>query len=760
MTDQKAFFGYPSYPSTTRETVSEGARKVAATGIIGVETWEELRVAGQLIIDRVLQAIDECTVACFDVTTLNHNVLFELGYAIGSEKLVWPLFDRSDAEATYRWQRLRLLTTVGYTPYTNSDDIRAAFLSGSPQLQDETIFHALIEPNLQPQHEAAIFYLPSNHQTDASRELTRRIHKEAVRGQSSIEADPTEASVYPLSWYAQQIYASTATIAHFSAPRRFDAEIHNARSALICGLARGMGKPLLILAEEDYLAPIDYRDLVYVYGTARQAVEYADRWLSRHLVSQTPAPQRQTLRAASITLSTELKSIRFGQPVAENEAVELSNYFVDTPAFDEVLERKTTVFIGRKGSGKTANFLRAAEILSDDARNLVCVIKPYGYELEAIVSVLKRLEVGDAKNFAIEALWQYLLYTEIARVAAAAIRNKPAGPVPASPEWQLLSYVDDLAHGINQDFSVRLERAVKSVTDVSIGEGVEENRAHIAAALHAGVIQELRSLLGMALSDRARVCVLIDNLDKAWERTSDLDQLAHILLGLLTAVGRVDLSFGKRDSWRRPVDVTLAVFLRSDIFDKILEVAREPDKIPISRIAWEDRNLLLRVIEERYRSTHPTEKSTDELWDRFFTPTIRTLPTRDYLLFRILPRPRDLVQICSFALNAAVNARHEVIDEMDIIAAEKFYSQFAFEALLVENGLSIDQLEAILFEFAGSSAVVDHNLVEEFVMRAGIGQERVSYVITRLRELSFLGVQVREGVFSYAERGRDFRKVD
>jgi hypothetical protein len=174
--------------------------------------------------------------------------------------------------------------------------------------------------------------------------------------------------------------------------------------------------------------------------------------------------------------------------------------------------------------------------------------------------VLSNLKAGDSKNFVIEALWQYLLYTEIARVAAAAIRDKPAGPMPGSPEWNLLAYVDDPQRGINQDFSIRLERAIKSVPKVSAGQGVEENRARIASSLHAGVIQELRNLLGKALAERGRVCVLIDNLDKSWERTSDLQQLAHILLGLLTAVGRVDLSFGKRDAWRRPVDVTLKRF--------------------------------------------------------------------------------------------------------------------------------------------------------------------------------------------------------
>ena len=69
-------------------------------------------------------------------------------------------------------------------------------------------------------------------------------------------------------------------------------------------------------------------------------------------------------------------------------------------------------------------------------------------------------------------------------------------------------------------------------------------------------------------------------------------------------------------------------------------------------------------------------------------------------------------------------------------------------------------MEEILFEFAGASAVVDHGTVETHIRRVGIEDERVPHVINRLRELSFLGIEVKEGSFSYAERGRDFRKLD
>jgi nucleoside 2-deoxyribosyltransferase len=126
----KLFFGYASYPNLLKETLSEAALKIEQTGIVTCTTWEQLPVAGTLIIDTIIEAIDKADVACFDVTTLNHNVMFELGYAIGAGKRIWLLFDSADEEAEARWKRLKLLTTTGYAPYVGSDDIRQEFLRG------------------------------------------------------------------------------------------------------------------------------------------------------------------------------------------------------------------------------------------------------------------------------------------------------------------------------------------------------------------------------------------------------------------------------------------------------------------------------------------------------------------------------------------------------------------------------------------------------------------------------------------------------
>ena len=57
-----------------------------------------------------------------------------------------------------------------------------------------------------------------------------------------------------------------------------------------------------------------------------------------------------------------------------------------------------------------------------------------------------------------------------------------------------------------------------------------------------------------------------------------------------------------------------------------------------------------------------------------------------------------MVYMCNAAVMAAVNGRHDIVEEDDILAAEMNYSQFAYEALLVENGITVGQLDSVLLE--------------------------------------------------------------
>jgi hypothetical protein len=166
------------------------------------------------------------------------------------------------------------------------------------------------------------------------------------------------------------------------------------------------------------------------------------------------------------------------------------------------------------------------------------------------------------------------------------------------------------------------------------------------------------------------------------------------------------------------VNVTLAVFIRADIFGKVLERAREADKLLYTRLTWNDPELLFRVIEERYEAYEASHEGAAgaELWSLYFCRTVKGIPTKDYLIAKILPRPRDMVYLVKAAVSKAVNRRHSMVKEEDILDAETEYSQYALKSILVENGVTLPELESILYEFAGTAAIVTEQEVRSTVL--------------------------------------------
>jgi hypothetical protein len=754
------FFGYPSNPATIGETIRTAVSEINNGSVARIRTWEDLRVGGRVIIRDILSAIDDSHFFCIDLTGLNLNVMFELGYAIARNKVIFPILDNSFATHRTMFEQLRILTTVGYVPYQNSRQIVEGFYREQPyQSNAETLFEQIVQPSFQPGAEEKLLYLKSRVETEASVRLTRRIYRSPIP--QTID-DPQEVAVQYLAWYGSNIYTALGVICHLMHPDREGAALHNARYALVAGITVGMDKPLRMLTEGDYLAPLDYREVLIQYRTAADAVTRLEEWLSPLEQSWLERQSTRQGYMAALTLATELQNLQIGEPIAENEAEKLVDYyFIETVAYREALEGKQTVFVGRKGTGKSANFIKLANELEADRRNLVVSIKPIAYELQGITDLLSRYRERDNKTYAVESLWKFLLLSEVANVVARMIRERQ---VPMDEdEVALMTLMERDDAMLSRDFSVRLERCVEALHTAQqsrSGErNIEQDQLSISEALHEGIYTELRILLGKILSNKKRVAILVDNLDKAWDRTSDLTNLAEFFLGLLSAAKRLTMDFRRDDSRRDAVYVTVAIFLRSDIFYKIKNVAREPDKINSYRLSWDDPELLLRVIEERFVALHAGNIQPDEMWTRYFCETVKGNPTKQYLLERILPRPRDFVYLIKAAISTAINRRHPRVEEGDILDAEKQYSQFAVESLLVENDLPVGSLEAIIYEFIGNPPFLTYEQVRDSLIMVGVAAERIEEAIDGLCTLRFLGVEVSDGEYRFSDDPQEFRRV-
>ena len=72
----------------------------------------------------------------------------------------------------------------------------------------------------------ALFYVPLGNRVDAGRAIDRSLM--ARKDLSVLTVDEEEQGLAPLSWYAVQIYQSSAALIHLRGPQRSGANVHNA----------------------------------------------------------------------------------------------------------------------------------------------------------------------------------------------------------------------------------------------------------------------------------------------------------------------------------------------------------------------------------------------------------------------------------------------------------------------------------------------------------------------------------------------------
>lgn len=757
----RGFVAFPSTPPTLMETITEGIRKLNETELVHLVPWTDMSIGGKYIIGEICSQIDAAPLFVADITNQNPNVLFELGYAIAKKKRIWLLQDCSTDAAKDRRVKVGLFDTIGYAEYTNSDQIVQRFLEDKPYedlrytpFLDQAIHVENSETGL-----SDLFYLRSYTATEASIRLWNYINKASL---NVIVDDPSEKSQQTISWYAKHVKDSGALLVHLASDDVSDASATNAKYSSIAGLAHGMGKRVLILAHEPYSCPLDYKHLLARHRTANHCLEIASPW-----VDEVRELGKQHRKATTAQRRLEhnrlfLSSLNLGEHVAENEVNTLQEYFVKTGPYQSVLNSRLCLFIGRKGTGKTANLYQAAKELGSDKRNHVCVIKPSAYETESVLISLKNLRTKAEMGGVYESLWKYMVYSELCISVIEALDRRIKSTLN-DDELQFLEWCESEQFRSKGDFSVRLQERVEVIENDVEHTWKGTQPVKLAEHLHSGIIPKMRQMLGNVLRDKKRVVVLVDNLDKAWKTRSDIDELCELLLGFLTVMTTITTDFGKNEHWRSPIQLSLTAFLRSDIYSHLVRAAREPDKLKMERIPWDDTEMLLRVMTERfvYNNDQITEST---LWSKVFSPQTENMPTSDYIVKSIYPRPRDIIVLAQKALSLAVSRGHESIESADVKDARKEYSEYAFNSVNVEDANGIGTVERGTYALIGSSAILSESELLSALAHDGIDGDLQKKYIQAMCRLSVLGLELRKDQFEYiyddAEYERIFKLAD
>jgi hypothetical protein len=176
-------------------------------------------------------------------------------------------------------------------------------------------------------------------------------------------------------------------------------------------------------------------------------------------------------------------------------------------------------------------------------------------------------------------------------------------------------------------------------------------------------------------------------------------------------------------------------------------------------MTWDDPEILGRVIDERLVASQGGAVTPADIWKRFFVANVRGVPANEYFVGVVLPRPRDLVFFVKSAITTAINRGHTVVQEEDVLEAEKRYSAFAVEILSVENTMPIARLDDVLLAFLGRRTQLGHLEVVDCIGGAGVEKHSIEQVIDQLCALAFLGLEVRPGEFDFAHDPLDRRRL-
>jgi hypothetical protein len=735
-----AFLAYPSSLREVRDAILATVQKAKQLQpSLNLHPWEANDIAGRCLVDPTLDAIETADFVVADVSRLNFNVVYEVGFSVGKHRRVILLRNK----AIKRDERLALETgifdTMGYQEYSNSEEL-AKYLV---QLQDLT---PLPLKQIVPNRRAPIYLVTPREKTEAEIRLFSRVKKEARLFFRSF--DPQEHVRMSVRDAIDNVSASLGVILPLISSNRIDSEVHNLRCAFIAGLSHALDRETLILQAGNEPVPLDYRDVVSFYT----APETIDRYIAEFAPRITERLQ-QADQQEFAELQTPITKLFIGASAAENEFLDLSKYYIQTDEFRRVLRGEVQVVAGRKGSGKSALFFEVRDKLRGNKQNVVLDLNPEGFQLRKLKTlVLNELEEGTQEH-TITAFWEYLLLLELCQKLLEKDRTRHLHDHTLRELYQKLeeAYRNDpfITEG---DFAERLLRLTEAITErfepvrKRVDSGEVLSRATVTEFIYRHDLSTLRGLVTEYLEQKGEVWILFDNIDKGWTAHGvDASDLMNVKC-LLDAFTKL-----RNDLERRDISFHGTIFIRNDVFELLVGAMPDRGKIAKATLDWTDSELLRELLRRRFVVQLPNKQiEFDVIWrSAAETHVLGGQESSEYLIRRCLMRPRALIDLISHCRSHAINLNHQKMEEEDFVQGEAAYSTDLVSQISLELEDVFAGGDGALFAFIEAPRLMDAKQLHERIAKTSVPKENKQELVHLLLWYGFLGILRRSGEETY-----------
>lgn len=740
-----AFFAYTSRDQELSIRIMNGIRRANAvtSSPVYYEPWEYNEISGTQLISPIISKIEESAYIVADITYINNNVIYEIGYAIGKNKKVFLIRNaeiEGDSELT---TKIGIFDTIGYVKYSGPEDLRNILLSH--------VDESPLPFDLSLDRRAPVYIFPSMLKEEASQNLIARIKKARFRYRSFSTIEDIRLSATDA---INQVARSAGIIAMYDQ----DNSIQGARSMFISGLADGMEKPLLLLSSYDTIMPLDVRDITRLFRHPDDISDFVADFCP--LIN---SKLQETLVVTSSD-SNLLSRISVGDPTAENEMTTIDNYYLETDQFLRAMRGEVNLVVGRKGSGKTALFISLRNATRSDKRNIVVDLKPESYQLLKLKEKILSYLTEGSQQYLITAFWEYLILLEVAYKLLEKDKRIYRQNHNITELYQNLEEIYQTEESVSEgDFSERLMNLSESVTGFYKNKfGASEHTTittqDLTEILYRHDIKNLKILVSKYLNFKGNVLVLFDNIDKSWS-TLGVDRAdATTLRCLIDASRKVE-----RDMQRQGHVFRCVVFVRNDVYQHLMANSADYGKEMRAALDWSDPDLLREMLFLGLLSnldSEDREKTFEEIWSLIASSHVLGEESSSFIIDRSLMRPRNVLKLFSHARAFAVNFRKNVIEEEDFVKGYRTYSQDLLTELDREISDVHPEARNLLYYFVGSEPRIDHDKLFSFFSEAEIDVDCWDSIRDFLLYHGVLGINVEQNDFYIFDFGYDLRQIE
>lgn len=409
------------------------------------------------------------------------------------------------------------------------------------------------------------------------------------------------------------------------------------------------------------------------------------------------------------------KTLDFGALAAERDILGgLKSYFIESEAFRNLRDGRKHVALGNRGAGKSAIF----KIIAERERaqdSIVLELTPEEYSYELLTKAMLPEQRGSwAKQGAYAAAWKYLIYVLAMKHAL----KKVGRGLKTGGDRQIYEYLRDHHKNTEANPIGTLISYLKRLEGVKIGKyeaGLKATELH-----HLYKLEEIAHLLKPLddLSRKHRIVILIDELDKGWDRSEDA---VSFVAGLFQAAYSMS---------QQTPNIRILISLRRELYESIPALYEDAQKVRdiIQEIEWDEPELKDLIAKRIAYSAGQTDADSENLWNAVFSETLDYRQTKsfNYMIDRTLYRPREIIQFCILVREKLVTAKHTLPADYRIISqAELDYSEERTKDIAAEYRFQYAGLRSVFETFRGLSYNFERDDLQLHCLGIATGEMKV-----------------------------------